>query len=570
MSSRRSASVSRTSSSTRISSKVSGISNNSLATVHSPEVNRTVTHSSADQSRFPLLSASLDNNVATTNITDNTPPLLTDGSPGVAVSSHPTTIPSFSIPSSSDDVNSNVRDHFSSPLPYNPNSNFVSSSSSSSSSNSNYNSSSKSEVVSAMSPDQFNQILQLLTSQHEQRMLVMEKELSHLRTENISLKMTHQNSSSSHRGFSAENPQQSISNRTSQLDHSPPKSRSRSRKSKQLNRSDDIMHLQNNDVYVKNIDENLFSSYNAFLQCRENYFPLSEFPYLYDRGYSLLSKRGRVFEYLRFMIVTGCTELLYPLITKRWYDYFQYYMGIKPATSSRLDVVDHNQVKIPLLIYDDRDIIQHVRNDYESELPSNSYTLSCASSSLHAGTRRPPTLIHSVWDIVIVLSNEYKDLLSQDQSYHTGSSSRKHNDSVSVKSEHNDFDIASNLSRMKLHDAHHVTTPSATQTRVDIHSFNNNVPSSSHVAHTVSRGSSIPEHFQYTADNPRKVRIDQSNYNSSSSSLSSDYKFDEIFPQIVSLFGQNLQPSIQLAVNQSNWTETKKAKEYEEVWWKRR
>src|SRR6476469_6083286 len=120
MSSRtRSASVSRVSSSTSSNrpSSVSARSTNVLATVHSPEVNRSVVSTSADQSRFPHLSASLDNNIVTTDVTSNVPPLLSDSSPGANLSSQldSATTSSLSTSSSSHNSSSSSRDNFSSP-----------------------------------------------------------------------------------------------------------------------------------------------------------------------------------------------------------------------------------------------------------------------------------------------------------------------------------------------------------------------------------------------------------------------------------------------------------------------
>ena len=61
----RSASVTRptASSSNRSSSSVATRSQNILATVHSPEVVRSINNNTIDQSRFPILSGSVDNSI---------------------------------------------------------------------------------------------------------------------------------------------------------------------------------------------------------------------------------------------------------------------------------------------------------------------------------------------------------------------------------------------------------------------------------------------------------------------------------------------------------------------------
>ena len=188
----RSASVTRptASSSNRSSSSVATRSQNILATVHSPEVVRSINNTTIDQSRFPILSGSVDNN----NRSNEIPSLMSDSSPGANITSQlnsASTDTSSSSSASQNNISSSSMDSFSSPLPYNPTSSYSSSSNSSSSSDSSsssssaFVSSSKNEISSFLSQDQFNQFLQMITTQHDQRMLTMEKELSQLRTENI-------------------------------------------------------------------------------------------------------------------------------------------------------------------------------------------------------------------------------------------------------------------------------------------------------------------------------------------------------------------------------------------------
>lgn len=524
-------------------------SQNVLATVHSPEVVRSINSDIIDQTRFPILSGSVDNNRSTTLLNNDIPLLTSDGSHGVknitsqleSVSTNVSTSPS----APQNNTSTGSTDTFSSPLPYNPNSGYNSSSSSNSScsSSSEFVSSSKNEIASFMSQEQFNQLLQAFTMQNNQRMLVMEKELSQLRTENISLKMMVQQTIKSENKVSQTiTDPRSSSNDDSALTHSP-RSRSRSRKVKMLTdqgenqrvkEQNQKVELKNEKIYNDSIDDNPFTSYNAFLICRQNYFPVSEFPELYDRKYSLLCQRGRVYEYLRFMIVSGCTELLYPLDTKRWYDYFQYYMGIKPTTSSRLTVIDHKQVKIPSLTYDDRDAKLLVSCDSDNDLPPNPFTLSGVPKSLYVNCRRAPTLTTDIFDIVNLLSGEYKDLLTSVQTF-TATSTHK----PALKLESHSYkqadphDLASNLSRLSVND----------------------------------EATDIPFSSSRNATSTRSFYPTQSNTSLSSRNVKSeidpDTDFDIILPQIISLFGPVLQPSIRLAVNQSNWTETKKAKEYE-------
>src|SRR5690348_8924951 len=88
MSSRvRSASLSRASSSSSSrTSSASRRSNNALATVHSPKVQRSIASTSVDQSRFPILAESLEQNLVTAESANNIPPLLSDASPSTNLS----------------------------------------------------------------------------------------------------------------------------------------------------------------------------------------------------------------------------------------------------------------------------------------------------------------------------------------------------------------------------------------------------------------------------------------------------------------------------------------------------
>ena len=115
-------------------------------------------------------------------------------------------------------------------------------------------------------------------------------------------------------------------------------------------------------------------SYVQWLLLREKLYPYHRHPKLYKSRHTLLSVAGRLWEYIRTLVMTRGGKKLFPSQWLRKYHFEANAMGIE--LNSRIRPIDTKSLIFPGWFVDERDIVLATRSIVDNDLNPHSATLS--------------------------------------------------------------------------------------------------------------------------------------------------------------------------------------------------
>ena len=107
---------------------------------------------------------------------------------------------------------------------------------------------------------------------------------------------------------------------------------------------------------------------------------------MYEDTFTLLSESGRLCEYIRFMIISGANQQLYPAATKRWMKYQLYKITGEEQDGKVPRTVSDKSVSFPQISYDENDARFNPPNSETPDLPVCPHALLGVPVTLYPGT----------------------------------------------------------------------------------------------------------------------------------------------------------------------------------------
>ena len=242
------------------------------------------------------------------------------------------------------------------------------------------------------------------------------------------LPLTAVSSSSSSSTARYRSPSSSSDSATPPLPSGSSRSRSRSRKlinSSIKNSKDEENVIENGNnqesreakVYETISEMNPYESYNAYVCIREKLYPFfdknNNINNMYDNRFTLLSESGRVFEYVRFMILCDADQRLYPPTSKAWMENRLSSIFDSRSKKNRSTSVSDNIVMIPQLSRDDRDVRYNVSRSGDVDLPVSPFAFFGVPNAIYQHARIPASTPTSMSTLLISLYEEWKEMMNK-------------------------------------------------------------------------------------------------------------------------------------------------------------